>query len=208
MNNRPPIVNANAVLELQRIDPVFAAIEQQYGLPNNWQRPEGFESLCQIILEQQVSLNSAKAAYDKVKQRIGAFTPSNMLKLTTQDLRECYVSRQKASYFYAVANATIDRTLDFEALAVMETEEAKANLKQVKGIGNWTAEIYLIFCFQAKDIFAAGDIALINAIKDLYGVTTKEECIDIAAKWSPYRTLASFFLWHQYLSKRGRVVPS
>jgi len=201
-----PIINDKTVKALCTIDPIFTKIKKQYGLPPSWERPEGFETLCHIILEQQVSLESALSAYNKLKERLGAFTPENMLTLTDEEMRACYLSRQKTRYLRELAKAVQSKSLMLENLPQLSQEEVWNELTKVIGIGNWTAQIYLMFCLKSPDIFPLGDIAAINTVKELKGVKDKEEAVKIAETWSPYRTGATYFLWYYYLKKRGREV--
>ncbi len=199
------IVNKKDCNKLFKIDPVFADIYVLYGEPPNWSRPPGFISLSKIILEQQVSLASAKAHFEKLNGYITEFTPQNILKLTDEEMRACQISRQKAKYLRALSVAIRDEEIDLETLPGMKEDEIRAQLTQIKGIGQWTSDIYLMFCLQSKDIFPIGDIALVNTVKELTNVMTREEIIASAEKWQPLRSLASYFLWHYYLKKRNRT---
>ena len=198
------IVNTYDIEHLLKLDAIFERIYNLYGAPPDWQRPEGFVSLVHIILEQQVSLQSAKAHFDRLDAYLTAFTPAEILKLNDAELRQCQVSRQKAIYLRALASAIAEGSINLQDLRDMPGDEVRRQLKSVKGIGNWTADIYLMFCLQAKDIFPVGDIAIINTLKELTRARTAEEIADRANRWSPYRSLASYFLWHYYLRKRGR----
>jgi DNA-3-methyladenine glycosylase II len=170
-------------------------------------RPPGFESLCKIILEQQVSLDSARAAFNKLKLLIGDFTPENIIEVTEQEFRECGVSRQKTAYLKGLAEAILDKAIDVDGLGAKDHDEVRKELIQLKGIGNWTADIYLMFSLQSPDILPLGDIGIISAIKDLWKFTTLEEIAAHTERWKPYRTTAAFLLWHYYLEKRGRKFP-
>ena len=198
------IVNTYDIEHLLKLDAIFERIYNLYGAPPDWQRPEGFVSLVHIILEQQVSLQSAKAHFDRLDAYLTAFTPAEILKLNDAELRQCQVSRQKAIYLRALASAIAEGSINLQDLRDMPGDEVRRQLKSAKGIGNWTADIYLMFCLQAKDIFPVGDIAIINTLKELTRARTAEEIADRANRWSPYRSLASYFLWHYYLRKRGR----
>ena len=198
------IVNTYDIEHLLKLDAIFERIYNLYGSPPDWQRPEGFVSLVHIILEQQVSLQSAKAHFDRLDAYLTAFTPAEILKLNDAELRQCQVSRQKAIYLRALASAIAEGSINLQDLRDMPGDEVRRQLKSAKGIGNWTADIYLMFCLQAKDIFPVGDIAIINTLKELTRARTAEEIADRANRWSPYRSLASYFLWHYYLRKRGR----
>jgi len=203
-----PIINDKTVKALCTLDPIFIDIKNLYGLPPSWERPEGFETLCHIILEQQVSLESALSAYKKLKERLGDFTPENMLKLSDEEMRNCYISRQKTRYLRELSKAVISKELVFSDLAKLSKERAKAELIKIVGIGNWTAQIYLMFCLQSPDIFPPGDIAAINTVKELKGAQDRDAAVEIAKNWSPYQTGATFFLWYYYLKKRGRTINS
>lgn len=199
------IVNQKDIKQLIKIDTLFPCINEKYGPPPDWTRPQGFISLAKIILEQQVSLASANAHFLKLNSYLNEFTPSDILKLTDGEMRICQVSRQKATYLRALSTAIIQGDISLDELSELEEAEVRKQLTKIKGIGYWTADIYLMFCLQAKDIFPIGDIAVVNTVKELTGVRTKEEIILLAEKWKPYRSLAVYFLWHHYLRKRNKV---
>lgn len=198
------IINPQAITSLCEKDHIFSAIIEKYGEAPNWERPEGFETLARIILEQQVSLESAQAAYQRLKQKLSVFAPTAILQLSDEEMRACSVSRQKTRYIKALAQAILNGDLDLEQLPTLPTETAKTELKKIVGIGEWTAKIYLMFCLQKEDIFPEGDIAAINTVKELWQAKSKEEVLEITKKWSPYRSAATYLLWHYYLCKRGR----
>lgn len=201
------IITDKTVTALCALDDIFIQIKDQYGVPKNWQRPPGFITLCRIVLEQQVSLESAYAAYRKLDDYLdGEFTPERIIKMDDVELRACYVSRQKSKYLRNIAHAVIDKELIFNQLENCTNEEVHKNLTKIKGIGQWTANVYLIFVLQRRDILPLGDIAVINTVKELKGAKNKEEVGKIGLQWQPLRTVATFFLWHYYLEKRGRKV--
>ncbi len=204
------IVNQKDIAKLIKKDKLFDVILKQYGTPPNWTRPYGFISLSKIILEQQVSIASAAAHFLKLNTYIKEFTPANILLLTDEEMRNCQISRQKATYLRALSVAIINRSINLEKFPDISDEEIRKQLTAIKGIGEWTTDIYLIFCLQSKDIFPIGDIAVINTIKELTDTKTKEEILELSQKWKPYRTLATFFCWHHYLSKRNRkyLIPT
>jgi DNA-3-methyladenine glycosylase II len=204
MGKIQPIVNKTDTAKLLALHPVFHHIHSLYGLPPNWSRPPGFDSLCKIILEQQVSLSSAQAHYNKLLQYVGAMEPQRMLQLSATEMRECQISRQKGSYLQALAQAIVSETLKLQALQLMPEAAVREQLMRIKGIGNWTTDIYLMFCMQAKDIFPLGDIAVINTVRELTSAHTPAEIEALSQQWRPYRSLAAFFCWHYYLCKRGR----
>ncbi|MBK7174843.1 MAG: DNA-3-methyladenine glycosylase 2 family protein [Bacteroidales bacterium] len=199
-----PIVNQTDIDKLTKVDDIFATINAKYGSPPNWNRPQGFITLCKIILEQQVSLQSANAHFNKLNTYIPDFIPEEILKLSDDQMRVCQISRQKSRYLKELSKAILDRKLELEKLPGLTQSEVRTKLKEIKGIGDWTADIYLMFCLQAKDIFPSGDIAVVKTIMELTTAQTKDEILECAEKWKPFRSLATYFLWHYYLCKRGR----
>lgn len=187
--------------------PLLAEIDRQYGPPPAWSRPPGFISLVKIIIEQQVSLSSALAHYNRLSEYVGEVAPETLLILTEVEFRQCHISRQKRSYLLALSEAVLNKTLIIDELAVLPEAEAKAHLMKVKGIGYWTADVYLMLCLQKKDVFPIGDIALRSALKALSGLTDPTEMIAFAENWRPLRSLATCYLWHYYLEERGRTLP-
>jgi DNA-3-methyladenine glycosylase II len=183
---------------------VFKQLYAQYGNPNVPTRPEGFQTLCKLILEQQVSLESARACYVKIEMALGEVYPQLVLSASDEVLRACGVSRQKSSYLKALAEAILNKELVLETLSEKHPDEVRNELIQIKGIGHWTIDVYLMFCLQSPDIFPIGDIALVNTLKELYGCNDKAEMLALAGNWKPYRSMATYFLWHHYLQKRNR----
>jgi DNA-3-methyladenine glycosylase II len=185
-------------------DTDIAAIVADYGYPPMWSRPNTFETLVHIILEQQVSLASALSALNKLKERVQELTPARLLLLNDEEMRACYCSRQKTCYIKYLAEALLSGQLNLIELETLSNDAIRAKLITLKGIGNWTIDIYLMFVLQRADIFPAGDLAAVNALKQVKGLppgTGKEEIISIAAQWQPYRTVATMLLWHSYLSR-------
>lgn len=175
-----------------------------HGYPPMWTRSNSFESLVHIILEQQVSLASALATLNKLKQYIGDINPGNILSLSDEEMRACYVSRQKAGYIRGLAQAINDKTIDLNTLADLPDETVRAKLIQLKGIGHWTIDVYLMFVLQRADLFPIEDLAAVNALKKLKQLdkgTDKEALLAISSSWQPYRSVASMMLWHYYLSQ-------
>ena len=199
------IVNNNDIQALVSSHNLFLKIKDQYGIPPNWQRPQGFISLSKIILEQQVSLASAEAHFKKLSSYVKEFSPKEILKLSDEEMRDCQISRQKAKYLRELSTAVLNKKLIFEELTKLNPEEVRKKLTSIKGIGDWTTDIYLMFCLQSKDIFPLGDIALINTIKELTKVKAHSGIVRITQKWNPYRSLAAYFLWYYYLKKRNRI---
>jgi DNA-3-methyladenine glycosylase II len=203
--NPSNIVNPEDIDQLIQSDKIFGSICELYGIPPNWTRPQGFVSLSKFILEQQVSLASANAHFIKLNAFVGEFTPSNLLRLTDEEMRNCYISRQKAKYLRALSEAILSGDIDLEALPKLSEPEVRKQLTGIPGIGRWTADVYLMFCLQSKDIFPIGDIAVVNTVKELTEAKTKEEITLLAENWRPLRSLAVYFLWHYYLRKRNRT---
>jgi len=187
-------------------DAELAAIIRIYGYPPMWTRPASFQSLILFILEQQVSLASAYAAFKKLKERIGFVTPSKILELTDTELKSCYFSRQKIVYARELAATVKSKKLVLKKLTDKQEDEVRHELKKIKGIGDWTVDVYLMHSLQRTDLFPLGDIALVNSLKEvkqLHKHISKEEMLKIAEPWRPYRTIAAMILWHAYIQKRG-----
>ena len=181
-------------------------IVDTYGYPPMFTRRPTFETLLHIILEQQVSLASAKAALNKLKEKIGTIVPEKLLLLTDLELRACYFSRQKIIYSKDLATAIINKQLNLDELILLPDETVRTELKKIKGIGEWTTDVYMMMAMQRADLFPVGDIALVNSmktIKDLPRQTGAAALLFMAEKWRPYRTVAAFLLWHAYIKKRG-----
>jgi DNA-3-methyladenine glycosylase II len=187
-------------------DVIFKMIIEKYGIPKIPKRPEGFETLVLLILEQQVSIDSAKATFLKLKAKERDFQPQALLNLSNEEFRGLGVSRQKTTYIKALSTAILNNDIDLESLRAKSAEEVREELIKIKGIGNWTIDVYLIFCLQNPDLLPLGDVAVVNTIRELFLVETKEEMAIYGIRWSPHRSLATFLLWHYYLEKRGRKV--
>lgn len=186
-------------------DADLAAVIVKYGYPPVWSRPNTFESLVHIILEQQVSIASALAALNKLKAHVQEITPVRILLLTDEELRECYFSRQKTAYIKYLAESLVSGQIDLPGFEYKENDEIRKELTALKGIGNWTVDVYLMFVLQRADIFPVGDLAAVNALKNLKSLpltTPREDLLILAEQWKPYRTVATMILWHHYLSER------
>jgi DNA-3-methyladenine glycosylase II len=188
---------------LAKKDSDLEKIIGEYGYPPLWVRPNSFETLVLTILEQQVSLASAYAAYKKLKERI-RITPNNLLQLTDEELRACYLSRQKVVYTRALANAIVSKQINLKKFEDQPDDVVRAELKKIKGIGDWTVDVYLIHSLRRADVFPLGDLALINAIKMMKGKDlTKDLIIEMSEQWRPYRTGATMLFWHYYIRKKN-----
>lgn len=171
-----------------------------------WTRERDFPSLLQIILEQQVSLASAGATYERLLKTIKILTPRRFLRLDNETLRAVGFSRQKTLYAREVARAIVERRLDLDALEKMDDATVKIELTKIKGIGNWTAEIYLLMALRRLDAFPTGDLGLIvgaQEVKRLSSRPTHDELLIIGEKWRPFRAIATRMLWHYYLSRNA-----
>ena len=195
-----------AIKYLSEKDLIFNLIVEKYGMPIIPKRPQGFETLVLLILEQQVSIDSAKATFLKLKKMQPNFIPESLITLSDTAFRDYGVSRQKTSYIKDLSHSIINNHIDIESLATKSSEQVREELIKIKGIGNWTIDVYLMFSLQAQDIIPLGDIAVINTIKELLDIHDKQEMEDYVAKWSPYRSVATFLLWHYYLRKRKRTI--
>ena len=196
---------ALAARELAARDEMLAAIHATYGDPPLWRRDAGFQTLVHIILEQQVSLKSAKAMLVRLEAAIQPFTPPKFIELGDSYLRGLGVTRQKSAYLLHLADSIVNGHLSFTTLARMSDEEARLVLTRVKGIGSWSADVYLLMAMRRADIWPAGDLALAVAMKELKGLANRpgpEELERLAEQWRPHRAVAARMLWQYYLGKR------
>jgi DNA-3-methyladenine glycosylase II len=196
---------------LSERDPHLLQILKDYGYPPFWSREASFSTLIHIILEQQVSLASARAAFVKLKSHIGEITPRKILSLTDEELKQCYFSRQKTIYAKCLAQAFAEERIRAEQLTSSTDEELRKILTDIKGIGNWTVDVFLMMCLHSTDLFPFGDIALVNSlkhVKNLPAHTDKVYLESITEHWKPYRTVAAFMLWHAYICRKKIVFQS
>jgi DNA-3-methyladenine glycosylase II len=199
------------VLELASRDLLLKRVLVRWGNPPFWTHDPGFPGIVLSILAQQVSLESAEAAFTKLMQTIPSFSPEDFLSLDDDQLRTIGFSRQKASYVRGIAHGMIEQTVDLQSLNSMDDDGVRDYLTRLRGIGPWTADVYLLFCLRRADAWPTGDLALIKAIQELNGSSTppEVEIIDsIADQWRPWRAVAARMLWYHYLCSRGRIVPS
>ena len=190
--------------DILKLEHKFQQIIDTYGIPVITTRPSGFIALSQLILEQQVSIASAKACYDKIETYLNGFTPKLLLAVSDEELKACGVSRQKINYIKNLAFCIEDNQIDLDSFHSKTEIEVYSELIQLKGIGKWTAQVYLMFCLQKKDVFPIGDIAIQHTMRELFQTETLEEMEIHANNWKPYRSLATYLLWHHYLKKRNR----
>ena len=211
MANRIPTFSEttfkNICDHLGKKDADLQLILNNYNYPPLWRRSASFETLVHIILEQQVSLASALAALNKIKEKITHITPVSLLALGDEELKACYFSRQKITYTKHLAQSLINNEINIGELNKMDNDAVRSTLTKIKGIGNWTVDVYLMMVLQRPDVFPLGDIALMTSIKEIKRLSkdiSKEAIAKIASGWKPYQTIAAFILWHSYLCKRKR----
>lgn len=197
---------AGAAQQLARKDPHLSSILQTHGHPPLWRRPATFTTLVRIILEQQVSLKSADAMFRKLKRSILPFTPQRFLELGPDHLRTLGVTRQKTAYLINLSTVTVDGSLNLRQLKRMSDADVKHALIQIKGLGSWSADVYLLMAMCRADIWPAGDLALAVAVQELNQLKqrpTFTELEEIAEKWRPYRAVAARMLWQYYLGRKA-----
>ncbi len=185
-------------------DADLAAILATHGYPPLWRREPGFGTLLHIILEQQVSLVSARAAFERLCEVAQPLTPETFLALDDASLKRVGFSRQKTRYGRVLAEAVSTRTLDLAGLETLSDDAVRRDLTKLVGIGNWTADIYLLMALGRPDVWPQGDLALAVAVKEVKGLANRpraEELSAVAVAWRPYRAVAARLFWHYYLSR-------
>ncbi len=205
------ILNENVFTQSVRVlanrDAHLAGVLQKYGTPPLWVREPGFPTLVYIILEQQVSLASAKAAFDRLNAAVRPLTPRRFLKLNDVELKRIGFSRQKTLYTRLLADSLACNHFDLRYLHELHDDAARKMLTAFKGIGNWTADIYLLSALRRPDIWPVGDLALATAVQEVKRLRSRpspEKLEKISAPWRPYRAVAARLFWHAYLSRRGQ----
>jgi DNA-3-methyladenine glycosylase II len=195
---------AQALRDLAGRDPDLAQVIQDHGPPPMWRREPGFPTLIHIILEQQVSLASARAAYDRLLAAISPLTPERFLELDDDVLKAIGFSRQKCRYGRHLALEIVEGRLDLAQVGRTEDSAVRARLTALTGIGPWTADIYLLMALRRPDVWPSGDLALATAAQRVKGLPQRpdaEELGAIAMAWRPWRAVAARILWHDYLSE-------
>ncbi len=190
-------------------EPKLETVIKEFDYPPFWHRDPNFATLVLTILEQQVSLASAKAAYDQLVNKIKIVTPEKLLALTDQELRECYFSRQKIQYTRILATEIEESRLSLEKLNTLSELEIRKQLIHLKGIGNWTIDMYVLMSLHFSDIFPPGDLATIKSVFELNLVapeSSKDDIIEYMKKFSPNRSVATYLLWHSYIERRNLVL--
>lgn len=199
-----------AVALLGSEDPAFAAVIEMHGVPRFWSRPAGFATLVWLIMEQQVSLESGAAMYRRLHGLLGAITPETVAGSTESALRDIGVTRQKTAYLLDLGRLVASAEIDLDALATMPLTEAREFLLRIKGVGPWTADVYLLSALRFPDVFPLGDRALQVGAGEVLGMTSapdREELELLSLPWRPIRAAAARIIWHAYLGVRGRAEP-
>jgi DNA-3-methyladenine glycosylase II len=198
-----------AVVALCAADPRLARLQRRNGDPPRWERPEGFATLLRIILEQQVSLDSAAAAYRNLAAELGVVEPAGFLRLDAAVLRRVGFSSQKADYGRSLATGLLEGSIDLAGMRDLDDGDARRRLMQIRGVGPWTADVYLLFALQRADVWPRGDRALVVSMAEsleLDEIPSSEDAAAVADSWRPWRSVAARMLWHSYLLRRGRAV--
>lgn len=198
-----------AVRALTAGDAALAATVERFGPPPLWGREPSFATLVHLILEQQVSLASALAAFERLRAAIGEVTPAAFLPLDDGTLREIGFSRQKAGYARELALAFLEG-FDLAALEQLPDDEVRRELSTIRGIGRWTADVYLTMCLLRPDVWPRGDLALATGAMELLELPTRptdDELHALAERWHPLRAVAARIVWNHYLGLRGRLDP-
>jgi len=210
MKNSHPMLNEEVFSQGVRLltdrDERLAEVVQNYGQPTLWVREPGFPTLVYIILEQQVSLASAKAAFDRLQAAVKPLTPRGFLKLNDAELLRLGFSRQKTLYTRLLAESLARRHFDLGYLHDLPDDSAHKMLVAFKGIGRWTADIYLLSALRRPDIWPTGDLALATAVQEVKRLRKRpspEKLEALSAPWRPWRAVAARLFWHAYLCKRG-----
>lgn len=199
---------AQGVEVLIQQDADLARVVELHGPPPLWARDPGFPTLIRIILEQQVSLRSARAAFDRLTLHLGDVTPDRFLELDDDRLRQIGFSRQKTRYCRGLASAVLSGDIDIDRLASMSDMGVTDHLTRLKGVGLWTVNIYLLMALLRPDIWPAGDLALINAISRLKSpdLAPDARAVErIGQRYRPYRSVATRLFWWYYLDGKSPV---
>ena len=189
--------------------PELAAVLDQWGEPPLWRRPPGFATLVLLVLEQRVSLASARAVYRRLVDEVGEVSPPALLATDESILRGVGISARKVGYLTELATTVEAGELDLDTLADQDDETVRSTLTAQRGLGPWTADVYLLVCLLRRDVWPAGDRALRLATASRLGLATVPgvpEMAEIGERWRPRRSTAARLLWHAYLG--GRPVPS
>jgi len=199
LNNRTLALGIN---HLKKVDSDFKTIlRDRDDQINTFKKTGGLEGLISLIVEQQLSVASAKAIFSRVKLICGDFEATTFLRISEEELKATGLSRQKVTYCRNVAEAVVNKTLDFKKLEKMADQEVVAKLVQIKGIGEWTAQCYLMACMKRLDAWPSADLGLIVAIQKIKKIKERPKSLTIekiAEPWKPYRSIAALLLWSTY----------
>jgi len=188
-------------------DPALAGILKKHGYPPLWARTPGFPTLVHIILEQQVSLASALATFQRLQTHLGEITPLNFLTISDEELFQLGFSRQKKAYTRGLAEAILNQNFDFEVLNQLSDEAMRLYMKQLKGIGDWTVDVYALMCLLRPNVLPKGDIALYESFRALHSLEVRPKhdyFVQNTLHWQPWRSVGARILWHAYLCERSR----
>jgi DNA-3-methyladenine glycosylase II len=191
-------------------DPDLARIQERLGVPPLWGRRPGFSTLVRIILEQQVSLSAARTLFRRVTLRLGGMTPRIVVAAGESGLRDLGLTRQKARYCHGLAARIVEGDLDLPRVARLPDDAGRSILLSLPGIGPWSVDIYYLMALRRPDVWPRGDLALAAAlqeIKRMRRLPAAETQLALAARWSPWRSIAARFLWAHYLHARGQYAP-
>ncbi|MDZ8109607.1 MAG: DNA-3-methyladenine glycosylase [Nostoc sp. DedQUE12a] len=194
---------SRGLMVLASLDNDLAQILETLGPPPIWSREPGFATLVWIILEQQVSLAAAKAIFTRLSGVVVTLTPENFLTLDDAQLKGIGFSRQKILYCRGLADAIASGQLDLSKLSRMNETAIRTQLKRLKGIGDWTVDIYLLMALQRPDVFPKGDLGLAIALQKLKNLGTRPTPAQLEVMtqhWRPWRAIAARLLWHYYLN--------
>ena len=197
---------ATAIRELTERDPDLARVVERHGPPPMWERPAGFGTLVHVVLEQQVSLASAEAAFNRLRAARDPLTPAAFLELDDAALLAIGFSRQKARYARELARALEAGTLNLDGLVALDDDAVDQALQAIPGIGPWTSTIYRLMVLRRPDAWPVGDIALAESLAVVKGLgrrPTAEELPALAEPWRPWRAVAARILWYDYLERRA-----
>jgi DNA-3-methyladenine glycosylase II len=199
------ITLARAAKQLARRDRDLAWILEKLGPPPLWARPRGFSTLVKIILEQQVSLASAASMFARMKKNVVPFHPARMIELGEAHLKSLGLTRQKTGYCLHLAQSLTDNRLRLSRLSRMSDAEAKAALMEIKGLGAWSADVYLLMALRRPDIWPINDLAIaiaVTKLKQLPRRPNPAQLTEMAEAWRPFRSVAARMLWQYYLARR------
>jgi DNA-3-methyladenine glycosylase II len=199
------ITLARAAKQLARRDRDLAWILEKLGPPPLWARPRGFPTLVKIILEQQVSLASAASMFARMKKNVVPFHPARMIELGEAHLKSLGLTRQKTGYCLHLAQSLSDNSFRLSRLSRMSDAEAKAALMEIKGLGAWSADVYLLMALRRPDIWPVNDLALtiaVTKLKQLPARPNPAQLTEMGEAWRPFRSVAARMLWQYYLTTR------